>query len=97
MNLKEYLKELVDKVDNKEDEGGCIGIYVTEDMKFMYHDDCFADFQDDFCIMYDKVTECKSVIPYDKISMMQYMTEDILRKQAKEVDIGKLLRKMMED
>ena len=101
MNLKEYLKETCEKVDNKEDEGGCLGIYMDGDTKFMYHDECFADFQEDFCILYDKHTKTNMVIPYAKITMMQYMTEEIIKEQAKEMmedmDFGKLFRKMLED
>lgn len=97
MELKEYLKEMIGKVDNQEDKGGMLAIFVTEDLSFKYHDECFADFQDDFCILYDKVTETNMVIPYDKICTMQYMTEEIIQKQADELDISKVLRKLMED
>ena len=56
MELKEYLKEMVEKVDKREDEDAILVVFVTEEMNFKYHDECFADFQDDFVIMYDKVT-----------------------------------------
>lgn len=97
MNIKEYLEETCKKIDDRAEEGGCLGVYLTDDIKFMYHDDCFADFHDDFCILYDKVTEANMVIPYGKITMMQYLNDEIIKKQAEEIDIGKMLRKLMED
>lgn len=97
MELKEYLKEMVEKVDKKEDEDAILVVFVTEEMNFKYHDECFADFQDDFVIMYDKVTGTNIVIPYDKISVMQYMTKETMKKQAEQLDIKGLLRELMDD
>jgi hypothetical protein len=97
MELKEYLKEMVEKVDTKEDEEAILAIFVTEEMNFKYHDECFADFQDDFVIMYDKVTGTNIVIPYDKISVMQYMTKETMKKQAEQLDIKEIFKKLMED
>lgn len=88
---------MVKKVDNKEDDGGLLVIYVTEEINFKYHDECFADFQDDFVIMYDKVTETNIVIPYDKIAVMQYMTKEVFEKQAERLDISGVLKKLMDD
>ncbi len=97
MELKEYLKEMVEKVDKREDEDGILVVFVTEEMNFRYHDECFADFQDDFVIMYDKVTGTNIVIPYDKISVMQYMTKETMEKQAEQLDIKEIFKKLMED
>lgn len=97
MELKEYLKEMVEKVDKKEDEDAILVVFVTEEMNFKYHDECFADFQDDFVIMYDKVTGTNIVIPYDKISVMQYMTKETMKKQAEQLDIKGFLRELMDD
>lgn len=97
MELKEYLKEMVEKVDSKEDEDAILVIFVTEEINFKYHDECFADFQDDFVVMYDKVTETNIVIPYDKISVMQYMTKEVMEKQAEQLDIKEIFKKLMED
>ena len=97
MELKEYLKEMVEKVDKKEDENALLVVYVTEGINFKYHDECFADFQDDFVIMYDKVTETNIVIPYNKISVMQYMTKEVMEKQAKQLDIKEVFKKIMEE
>lgn len=97
MELKEYLKEMVEKVDSKEDEDAILVIFVTEEINFKYHDECFADFQDDFVVMYDKVTETNIVIPYDKISVMQYMTKEVMEKQAEQLDIKGIFKKLMED
>lgn len=97
MELKEYLKEMVEKVDKREDEDAILVVFVTEEMNFKYHDECFADFQDDFVIMYDKVTGTNIVIPYDKISVMQYMTKETMKKQAEQLDIKGLLRELMDD
>lgn len=97
MELKEYLKEMVEKVDNKEDEDAIFVIFVTEDINFKYHDECFADFQDDFCIFYDKVTETNIVIPYDKIAVMQYMTKEVRDKQMEQISSLDLLKKLLED
>lgn len=97
MELKEYLKEMVEKVDNKEDKDAILTIFVTQEIDFKYHDECFADFQDDFVIMYDKVTETNMVIPYDKISVMQYMTREVMEKQAEQLDIKEIFKKLMED
>lgn len=97
MELKEYLKEIIEKVDKKEDDGGMLVIYINDELMFKYHDECYVDFQDDFCILYDKVTETNMVIPYDKIATMQYMNKEIIEKQKEEMDIGKVLRRLMED
>ena len=97
MELKEYLKEMVEKVDKREDEDAILVVFVTEEMNFRYHDECFADFQDDFVIMYDKVTGTNIVIPYDKISVMQYMTKETMKKQAEQLDIKEIFKKLMED
>lgn len=97
MELKEYLKEMVEKVDKREDEDAILAVFVTEEMNFKYHDECFADFQDDFVIMYDKVTGTNIVIPYDKISVMQYMTKETMEKQAEQLDIKGFLRELMDD
>lgn len=97
MNLREYLKEMVEKVDNKEDKDAIFVVYITEEINFKYHDECYADFQDDFVIMYDKVTGTNIVIPYDKISVMQYMTKDVMEKQAEQLDFKEMLKKLMED
>ena len=97
MELKEYLKEMVEKVDNKEDKDAILVVFVTEEMNFKYHDECFADFQDDFVIMYDKVTGTNIVIPYDKISVMQYMTKETMEKQAEKLDIKGFLKELMDD
>lgn len=97
MELKEYLKEMVEKVDKREDEDAILVVFVTEEMNFKYHDECFADFQDDFVIMYDKVTGTNIVIPYDKISVMQYMTKETMEKQAEQLDIKGFLRELMDD
>ena len=43
------------KKDKKEDEDALLVIYVTEEMNFKYHDECYADFQDDFVIMLSKI------------------------------------------
>ena len=93
MELKEYLKEMVEKVNKKEDKDAILAIFVTEGMDFKYHDECFADFQDDFMIMYDKVTGTNMVIPYDKISVMQYMTREVMEKQAEQLGIKELFKK----
>lgn len=97
MELKEYLKEMVEKVDKREDEDAILVVFVTEEMNFKYHDECFADFQDDFVIMYDKVTGTNIVVPYDKISVMQYMTKETMEKQAEQLDIKGFLRELMDD
>lgn len=97
MELKEYLKEMVEKVNKKEDKDAILAIFVTEGIDFKYHDECFADFQDDFMIMYDKVTGTNMVIPYDKISVMQYMTREVMEKQAEHLDIKELFKKIMDD
>lgn len=97
MELKEYLKEQIKKVDDKEDNDAILGIYVTDELKFMYHDDCFADFHDDFCILYDKVTETSMVVPYDKIATMQYMTKEVRDKQMEQIGSLDLLKKLLED
>lgn len=97
MELKEYLKEMVEKVDKREDEDAILVVFVTEEMNFKYHDECFADFQDDFVIMYDKVTGTNIVIPYDKISVMQYMTKETMEKQAEQLDIKGFLKELMDD
>lgn len=96
MELKEYLKEMVEKVDKREDEDAILLIYVTEEINFKYHDECFADFQDDFVVMYDKVTGTNIVIPYAKISVMQYMTREVMEKQAEQLDIKEVFKKLME-
>lgn len=97
MELKEYLKEMVEKVNNKEDKDAILVVFVTEEMNFKYHDECFADFQDDFVIMYDKVTGTNIVIPYNKISVMQYMTKETMEKQAEQLDIKGFLKELMDD
>lgn len=97
MELKEYLKEQIKKVDDREDKGGMLIVFITDDMNFKYHDECFADFHDDFCILYDKVTETSMVIPYDSIALMQYMTEEVVKKQMKKLDVEELMKKLMED
>lgn len=97
MELKEYLKEMVEKVDKKEDEDAILAIYVTEEMNFKYHDECYADFQDDFVIMYDKVTGTNIVIPYDKISVMQYIIKEVMEKQAEQLDFREIFKKLMEE
>lgn len=96
MKLKEYLKEQIKKVDGKEDDDAILGVYVTENLKFNYHDECFADFHDDFCILYDKVTETNMVVPYDKIATLQYMTKELRDKQMEQITSFDFLKKLME-
>lgn len=96
MNLKEYLKEMVTKIDGNE-EKEILRICMNDDIFFNYHNNCFADFHDDFCILYDKNTEVSMVIPYGKIMMMQHINREIFRKQMEEFSIGELFKKLMED
>ena len=102
MDLKEYLKQLVNKVDEQEDEGGVFALYMSENIEFSYHDNCFADFQEDFVILYDKNSGVNFVAPYNSIICVQYMNHELLKKQMKEMiedndDMEKLFRKLIGD
>ena len=37
MEWKEFLKEQMKKVDNQEEKGARLGLYLDEDTKFLYH------------------------------------------------------------
>lgn len=97
MELKEYVKEMIKKVEKEEEEEGVLAIYLSDDIDFMYHDECFADFHEDFFIAYDKNTNVNMVIPYDKIITMQYMNKEIFKSQLEELKLKRLLSKMMEE
>lgn len=97
MEWKEFLKEQMKKVDNQEDKGARLGIYLNEDTKFLYHKNCFADMHEDFMIVYDKNTGANMAIPYKNIVMTQYMTDEILEKQSKELGFEDFLKKLLED
>ena len=92
MELKEYLKEMTTKIDNDKSGDNVLMIYVTEHIEFKYHNECFADYQEDFVIMYDKVSETSMVIPYHKIAVIQYITRDVFEKQSKEI-----LKRLLDD
>ena len=88
MEFKDYLKEQIKKVDN-EDKGLLLLIYLDEDIYFKYHKDCFADFQDDFCILYDG--EVNMCFRYDSVTMMQIGDIDDIKKDMVD-DLIRLLR-----
>ena len=67
MDFKQFLKEQIKKVDNDDDL--VLLIYFNDSAMFKYHKGCFADFQEDFCILYeDKINMS---FRYDSIVMMQ--------------------------
>lgn len=97
MLLKEYLKNLVEKVETQEDKGGKLGICITDDVMFTYHKDCFADWHEDFVIFYDKNSDVNMVIPYHSIKMFQYFYDEMIEKQVQKIGFEELLKKMLED
>ena len=97
MEWKEYLKEMINKVDNQEEDGARLGLYINEDTQFLYHEDCFADFHDDFVIIYDKKAKVNMSIPYANITMTQYTNKEQLKDAIKEISIEDLFKKLIED
>ena len=70
---------------------------MTDKINFRYHDNCFVDFHEDFCIFYDKASETSMVIPYDKIAVIQYVEKRVYMKQAKEMLIETMFKELMDD
>ena len=97
MEWKEYLKEQFRKVEEQSEDGAALGVYIDEDTKFMFHDDCFADLQDDFVILYDKKADVNMALPYENIRMVQYINEEIMRKQVESLDFETFLKKVLKD
>ena len=95
MTFKEYLKNQMDAVIRQTEKGAKLGIYIDDNIKFSFHKDCFADFQEDFVIFYDKKTEANMCVRYDAIRMVQYMNDEILEKQMDEMDIPDFLKELL--
>lgn len=96
MTFKEYLKNQIDAVIRQTEKGAKLGIYIDDNIKFNFHEDCFADFQEDFVIFYDKGTEANMCVRYDNIRMVQYMNDEILAKQLDELEIPDFLKGLLE-
>ena len=67
MEFKEYLKEQIKKADN--DDELLLLIYFDKTVQFKYHKGCYADFQEDFCIVYDK--DVNMCFRYDSVKITQ--------------------------
>lgn len=67
MEFKDYLKEQIKKVDNEDDL--ILLIYFDENVQFKYHKGCFADFQENFCILYDG--DVNMAFRYNSVKMLQ--------------------------
>lgn len=95
MTFKEYLMNQTEAVIRQTEKGAKLGIYVNDDIKFTFHDECFADFQEDFVIFYDKNTEANMCVRYDAIKMVQYMNDEIIEKSLEEMDIPDFLKELL--
>ena len=67
MEFKDYLKEQIKRVDNEDDL--ILLIYFDDTVQFKYHKGCFADFQENFCILYDD--DVNMAFRYNSVKMMQ--------------------------
>ena len=88
MEFKEYFKEQIKKVDNDDDL--LLLIYFDDTIQFKYHKDCFADMQEDFCILYDD--DVNMSFRYDSIRMLQCGNIQDMKKELAE----NLIKSIME-
>ena len=72
MNLKEYLINITEKLEN---EDGVYNIMIDEH-DFNLYKGCEIDFHDDFMIIYDKDPSVNMLVRYDCISAIQHITRE---------------------
>ena len=89
MLFKDYFKEQIKKIDN--DEDGLLIIQIDGDVQFLYHKGCFADFQEDFCILYEN--DVNMSVRYDTIKMTQNATKEDFSKAL----MGGIIQSFLED
>lgn len=88
MEFKDYLKEQIKKVDGDDDL--LLLIYLDNMVQFKYHKGCFADFQSDFCILYDD--DVNMALRYDSVRMLQCANKEELKQDLAE-DLIKALKR----
>ena len=81
MEFKEFLKNQLERVDNQEEKDSFVSVFVDSELNFTYHKDCFADYQEDFVILYDKKSKANLSVRYESISALQYGTAALLEEQ----------------
>lgn len=92
MQFKDYLEEQIKKVDSNDNL--LLLIYFDDTIQFKYHKGCFADFQEDFCILYDD--EVHMTFRYDSVRIMQCADIENLKKEMADSFIEHLIKEMME-
>lgn len=100
MEFKEYLKNKTQEVEQSETDD-VLTIHLTEDVDFKYHKECFADFHDDFAILYDKTNGVNLCVRYDAVLFCQHITEDdyhkMMKKKIENIDPMEIIGRLLED
>lgn len=91
MQFKDYLKEQIKKVDSNDNL--LLFIYFDDTVQFKYHKGCFADFQEDFCILYDD--EVHMSFRYDSVKVMECANMDSLKREMTDSFLEYLIKEMI--
>ena len=93
MEFREYLESEINRINTENDDDQFLGICLGE-KTFKYHNECKADFYEDFFIVKDD--SVRLVIPYDKVIFIQPVHWDDIKSEFSDMMDG-FLSKLLDD